>query len=305
MDSKEGIYTMNIDAQAMLFLLEIYERFGTVSELTVTSSDYDQQQIDYLIHEGLLSKIDTSTLSGWSYIVKPTYEGKKYVRKVYESPILIKIIEFVKRGEDIRKKEYHPAGKGFLFSYIGGPLFNTWMDEINIFNERYLKDHPLHDQIYQTYFHRRNRTYAYDDMMGHLRALFADNELLEKSVNKDPKTNESKFMLDIDKMMRKDIDRCKAFFDDSKDEVMGRDLYIDITNRYDHIIPDFGAGLYKCIPEQHWYDPEISGDTLLYNLKSIMNRMIAFQAGKSIQRLNEDSVERKIVGEQGIYCTRA
>ncbi|MDO4415289.1 MAG: hypothetical protein Q4C20_09430, partial [Erysipelotrichaceae bacterium] len=160
---------MNVDKQAMPVLFDLYNRFKMESEVVVTSPDYDQQQIDYLIHKGLLTRIDTSTLSGWSYIVKPTYEGKKYFCQLSESPI-IKICEFIKRGEEIYKKEFHPGGDGFAFSFVGGPLFRTWMDEINIFNERYLKDHPLHNQIFDTYFHRRNRTHAYEDMMGHLQA---------------------------------------------------------------------------------------------------------------------------------------
>ncbi len=38
------------------------------------------------------------------------------------------------------------------------------------------------------------------------------------------------------------------------------------SGKYDAVIPSFGMGLYQYIPEQHFYDPEISGETLKQNL---------------------------------------
>lgn len=87
-----------------------------------------------------------------------------------------KVDEFIQRGIDIGRLEFHPAMGGSLYSYVSGPLFDTWMGEINIFNERHLKSHPLHDSIFATYFHRKNRPSSFNDMMGHLRALAADTE---------------------------------------------------------------------------------------------------------------------------------
>ena len=153
---------MTIDTQAQAVLQDLYQKFEESSEISVSAPDYDQLQIDYLINAGCLTKIDASTLSGWSYIVRPTYEGKVYLSQLKETPAT-KLQEFVRRGEGIGKKEYHPAERGFAFSYVNGPLYRAWMDEINVFNERYLKDHPMHDQIFQTYFHRRNRPSAYED----------------------------------------------------------------------------------------------------------------------------------------------
>lgn len=124
-----------------------------------------------------------STLSGWTYLVRPTYEGKAFIRQLKDAPIA-KLYEFIQRGEEIGKKERRPAGCGFAVSYVSGPLYNAWMDEINIFNERYLKKHPMHDQIFQTYFHRRNRPSAYEDMMGHLQALSTDDEFNVKKIEK-------------------------------------------------------------------------------------------------------------------------
>ena len=86
------------------------------------------------------------------------------------------VAEFVQRGERIGVEEYHPAQKGFGFSFVSGPQYDMWMSEINTFNERYLKSHPLYSSIHSAYFHRKNRLSSHDDMIGHLKALANDNE---------------------------------------------------------------------------------------------------------------------------------
>lgn len=289
---------MTIDMQAQGVLRDLYQKFDERLELSISAPDYDQMQIDYLIKAGLLTKIDTSTLSGWAYIVRPTYEGKVYLSQLRETPAS-KLQEFIQRGEEIGKKEYHPAERGFAISFVSGPLYKAWMDEINIFNERYLKDHPMHDQIFQTYFHRRNRPSAYEDMMGHLRALSADEEFAFKNTEKGRTANVIKRSHTIGKMLQEDIMRCKAFLADPKDESIGLDLYIDVTSRYDAIIPNLGAGLYQCMPEKHWYDPEISGESLIFNLKSITNKMRAYQAvNYPVQESDVHITERKTMSNK-------
>ena len=253
---------MRIDIRAQSVLIDLYHEFESNSELSISAPEYDKLQVDYLIESGLLTKIDASTQSGWAYIVRPTYEGKVYISHLKETPIT-KLHKFIRRGEEIGKKEYHPAERGFAISYVSGPLYNAWMDEINIFNEQYLKGHPMHDQIFQTYFHRRNRTSAYEDMMGHLRALSADEGFAFKNTEKGRTANVIKRSPTIGKMLQEDIMRCKVFLADPKDESIGLDLYIDVTSRYDAIIPNLGAGLYQCMPEKHWYDPEISGESII------------------------------------------
>lgn len=87
-----------------------------------------------------------------------------------------KVNELIERGEEIKVSEYHPAEGGFPISYVSGPNFDAWMGEINIFNERYLKKHPLHDSIHTTYFFRNKQPSTCDEMLGHLRALATDSE---------------------------------------------------------------------------------------------------------------------------------
>ena len=53
------------------------------------------------------------------------------------------------------------------------------------------------------------------------------------------------------------------------------------------------------MPEQHWYDPEISGSSLIFNLKNIMNKMIAYQAiNYSVQEPELHTIERKAMSNK-------
>lgn len=74
--------------------------------------------------------------------------------------------------------------------------------------------------------------------------------------------------------------RCQQYISDPANEKVGIDLYIEITSRYDSIIENFGNGLYQYFAKQHFYDPEISGDSLIHNLTVLLNRMTSYQAQK-------------------------
>jgi len=89
-----------------------------------------------------------------------------------------KVIEFVTRGKEIGQKENNSSG---YIPHVGGPLFEAWMNEINIFNERYLKDHPLHSDIHTTYFHHKSQITSHKFMMGHLEALVSDTDYWKES----------------------------------------------------------------------------------------------------------------------------
>lgn len=84
-----------------------------------------------------------------------------------------KVVEFISRGSEIAKKEYNTNG---LYPRISGPLFEGWMNEINIFSERYLKGHPLQAEIHTTFHHRQTQISSHKYMMGHLNALASDSE---------------------------------------------------------------------------------------------------------------------------------
>ena len=115
-----------------------------------------------------------------TYLLKKERENAE----ISDNPIKAKVDEFIQRGLDIGRIEFHPAGNGVPVSSVSGSLYDAWMGEINIFNERHLKSHPLHDSIHNTYFHKR--TSSYKDMMGHLRALSTDTDFFKANIIQMP-----------------------------------------------------------------------------------------------------------------------
>ncbi len=190
--------------------------------------------------------------------------------------IKAKVNDFIKRGEDIKCSEYHPACNGFI-EYISGPKLDAWMGEINIFNERYLKIHPLYNSIHNTYFHYKNNLSSCDDMLGHLRALASDDEFF-RDIPTDTSSSGFRKVKSIEELLSEDIIRCEKYFSDPTDENAGRSLYLEITGRYDSIISGLGQGLYSYIHECHFYDTDISIDTIEDNLKLLLQKMISYQA---------------------------
>lgn len=196
------------------------------------------------------------------------------------SPLKAKVDSFIKRGEEILIKEKHIPERGRAIpSYVSGPLLDTWMGEINIFNERYLKNHPLYNSIHDTYSHYKKQFSSCEDMLGHLRALSADEDFWKSSPITSPATvvHTPKTM---DELLADDILRCEQYIANPKNEKNGLSLYIEITSKYDSVIKGFGNGLYQYYAEQHFYDPEISGDTLIHNLKILLNKMVSYRAQK-------------------------
>ena len=192
-------------------------------------------------------------------------------------PLENKISEFLQRGEEIKNLEYHPAVDGFPFSYVEGPLYDTWMNEIKIFSNRYLKEHPLYSDIQTACLHKSNDPSAYDKMMGCLRALASDQDFFISNKERGNSTA-MRSRKTLDQLLSEDIERCEQFLASPDDESVGQNIYIEITGKYDNIIDEFGNGLYQYIPEIHFYDPETSGESLIFNLKNLLSKMIAYQA---------------------------
>ena len=196
---------------------------------------------------------------------------------ISENPLKLKIGEFISRGEEIKKLEYHPAKDGYPLSFVSGPKFDAWMGEINIFNTRHLNQHPLHQSIKTTYSNYKKQPSSCDNMLGHLRALITDEEFFtgtQKSGILAPKA----LIKSIEELLSDDILRCQKCLDEDIDEKYVRDMYLTLTSRYDGIIKDFGSGLYSYYPDQHFYDPDISVSTVVHNLKILLQKMISYQA---------------------------
>ncbi len=239
-----------------------------------------------------------------------TKEGKKYfeeymcgnknnlfhIESSSKSPYL-KVKELIIRGEEIKNIEYHPAQGGFSISYVSGPKFDTWMGEINIFNERYLKIHPLHNSIHSTYFHYRKNPSSCDDMLGHLRALASD-EVFFSNIPEQINYPASQRVKTVAQLLSEDILRCQQYLSNQENERLGRDLYIEITGRYDSIINGLGQGLYSYFPEQHFYDPDVEITTINHNLKLLLQKMISYQAKNYSSSYQERTVKQKTMSNK-------
>ena len=168
---------IKLDKSARDSLKNIYTQFEDKDEIPVSSPNYKKTVIDYLVNQGLLEKLDASTLSGWAYILRPTHSGEMLFSEISNLP-LSKVEAFIKQGEVIMKEEYHHiTDPGIIMpDYIDGPKSDQWFNEINIFNSRYLKSHPLYAQISKTCKDHKNSYSAHEDMMGYLKALAADDK---------------------------------------------------------------------------------------------------------------------------------
>ena len=268
---------IGLDKTAQDTLRNIYAQLENNSEISVSSPGYKKTTIDYLVSQGLLEKIDASTLSGWAYIIRPTHGGEVVFAELSALP-LSKVDTFIKQGEIIMKEEYHHVTDSGLVipDYISGPKSDQWFNEISIFNSRILINHPLHDQIAEVCKNHKRSLSAHEDMMGYLKALASDDDFWNEA-NSRENTMTIHSRKTIDQLLAEDITRCEEFLRNPNDKG-GQQLYVEITSRYDSVIENFGNGLYQYFSEQHFYDPEVSGESLIHNIRTLQGKMISYQA---------------------------
>lgn len=268
---------IGLDKTAQDALRNIYAQLENNSEISVSSPGYKKTTIDYLVSQGLLEKIDASTLSGWAYIIRPTHGGEVVFAELSALP-LSKVDTFIKQGETIMKEEYHHVTDPGLVipDYISGPKSDQWFNEISIFNSRILINHPLHDQIAEVCKNHKRSLSAHEDMMGYLKALVSDDDFWNEA-NSRENTMTIHSRKTIDQLLAEDITRCEEFLRNPNDKG-GQQLYVEITSRYDSVIENFGNGLYQYFSEQHFYDPEVSGESLIHNIRTLQGKMISYQA---------------------------
>lgn len=51
---------------------------STKNEVSIDSSKFEKETVDYLKKKHLIEVLDASTFDGWEYMIRPTFEGKKY-----------------------------------------------------------------------------------------------------------------------------------------------------------------------------------------------------------------------------------
>lgn len=70
-----------MDKSSESLLRELYVRFNTEPEYSISAPEYQKEQIDALVNDKLIERLDASSMTGWEYIIKPTYAGKVYFQK--------------------------------------------------------------------------------------------------------------------------------------------------------------------------------------------------------------------------------
>lgn len=145
-----------------------------------------------------------------------------------------RVAEFIQRGERIGKEEYHPACDGFPISYVAGPQYDQWMNEIKIFSTRYLRNHTLFEDIQKLLSNHHRNTSAYEDMMSYLRAIANDVDFWQEvSLKEEPAmydvfiSHASKDKLDYVDNLKNSLDklRINVFYD--KDTIEWGDMWKD------------------------------------------------------------------------------
>lgn len=93
-----------------------------------------------------------------------------------------KVQSFIYRGEIINKKERHKPDDGIIMTeYVSGPLLDEWISEISVFNERYLKLHPLYQSIGDICKKYKRVFSPCDELIGKLKALLADEDFWKEN----------------------------------------------------------------------------------------------------------------------------
>jgi len=106
-----------------------------------------------------------------------------------------KLQSYIEQAELILKKETQTPKQGLVIPpYIHGPLYDKFMSDIVIFNERHMKNHPLYKEIKDTLFFskggKRGSISRFKELLGHLKAIEGDDEFFEEF---EPVQNEKNF----------------------------------------------------------------------------------------------------------------
>jgi predicted nucleotide-binding protein len=190
-----------------------------------------------------------------------------------------KIIQLIERGEAIDKQasasRSNLSRRGIIYATgeINAADFEPWLGSIELFNDKYLRNHTFHSSIHSTYYHRATvrNSQTHSEMMGYLKALFSDEDLIKQVDEKKQTANRN--VDSIVDMFTQDIDDIIHYLEIKESENEGRKLYKRIVARYDRIITGFGDGLYAYNPEQHFYDQEVDIETINDNLEYLLEKM--------------------------------
>lgn len=164
-----------------------------------------------------------------------------------------KIEEFVRRGETIKVQENHIPEKGILMgNYVSGPMLDQWINEINIFNERYLKKHPFYELIKTVCIKYKKEFSPCDDIIGYLKTILIDDEFWEAQNQDINNTQNSEISDETEKVIYSLIDIHNS---------CGREIYLEDNDCRIQGISNYENALKRLNAEGYFitYKPDVTG----------------------------------------------
>jgi predicted nucleotide-binding protein len=102
---------------------------------------------------------------------------------VNENNIQEQLNSLIELGELAKKIDYKKPSPGVIaIDYISGDTYEKWMNQTQIYNDRYLKRHTLHNDI-ETICKKRNKTVIQSDKLLSMLRTIADDEYFWKNEN--------------------------------------------------------------------------------------------------------------------------
>lgn len=164
-----------------------------------------------------------------------------------------KIEEFVQRGEVIKKEEKHVPEKGFIMcDYVSGPMLDQWINEINIFNDRYLKKHQLYEQIKNVCIKYKKMFSPCDDIIGYLKTILVDVEFWDDQIGDINHTQNSVISDEAERMLSALLDM---------HNLCDGEIYLEDNDSKVKDIPNYEKALKRLNAEGFFitYKPDVTG----------------------------------------------
>jgi len=206
------------------------------------------------------------------------------------SPLKNSIKRLLDEGEKIKKTEIIPGDGIGISARVNGPSTNKWVADLKVLNERYLKTHPLYQEINEKLFHFKHRLSVFEELIGLLESLF-DDDTLEGDSMKESRSDTDKITT-IEQMISEDIKKCEEYLDGRIDYQNGKELYENITSKYDSEIANLGNNLYQYYADQQYYDSDLSQSALEHNIRAIMYKLRRRKSELSLNNQDEKTTTR-------------
>lgn len=105
-------------------------------------------------------------------------DSQKYVEQIHN---------LIELGEQAIREDYHDTFEPGIITppYVSGPKYEKWLNNTQIFNDRFLKEHTLYEQIKSICEQRNQMRGQCEELLGMLKAVEEDNYYWDKYEEKN------------------------------------------------------------------------------------------------------------------------